>query len=254
MRQDGGDGSRVVSFSNFMTASKFNAVQEVEAYWEAIRAGRLVPRRADIDPRGIERALEFAFVLERVAPGIARLRIAGSHLSDLMGMEVRGMPVSSFVTPQSRNRMGDALEQVFDSPAKVTVDLESEGGLGKPTITGRMILLPMKSDLGDISRALGCFATTGEIGRTPRRFEVTDTHVRPLLGDFMAKQPEPQETRPARRKEQIVTETPQPPHGSRVPEPGDAFDRAPRKATATGAVRMKPGPRPYLSVVDTDRD
>ena len=56
-----------------------------------------MPRRAEIDPRGIENALEYAFILERIAPGMARIRLAGIHLSDLMGMEVRGMPLTSFI-------------------------------------------------------------------------------------------------------------------------------------------------------------
>ena len=41
-----------------------------------------------------------------------------------------------------------------------------------------MILLPMKSDLGDVSRVLGCFVAQGEIGRTPRRFDVVDAKIR----------------------------------------------------------------------------
>ncbi|MEM1421046.1 MAG: PAS domain-containing protein, partial [Pseudomonadota bacterium] len=53
----------------------------VEAYWEGLRAGRLVPRRADVDPRGIDQALEYSFILERIAPGMARFRLAGMHLN-----------------------------------------------------------------------------------------------------------------------------------------------------------------------------
>ena len=46
-----------------------------------------------------------------------------------------------------------------------------------------MILLPLKSDLGDISRVLGCLCTYGAIGRAPRRFELLNQEVTPLLGD-----------------------------------------------------------------------
>ncbi|QPM89740.1 PAS domain-containing protein [Pseudooceanicola algae] len=255
MPQDGGGEHSVISFSGFMNAAKFHAINEVEAYWEAIRAGRLVPRRADIDPRGIERALEYAFILERVAPGIARLRIAGSHLSDLMGMEVRGMPISAFVTPASRNKIGDVLEQVFESPAKATVDLYSESAIGKPEISARLVLLPMKSDLGDISRALGCFATVGEIGRTPRRFEVVDTEVKPLLGDFMA----PQTTTEDDVIRAGVTAAPQ--AGEKATSKGfnDVAARfksrsGSRTTSTPHSAQLKPGPRPYLSVVTSDKD
>ncbi|MEC9102783.1 MAG: PAS domain-containing protein, partial [Pseudomonadota bacterium] len=87
---------KVVNMTQFASSARFQPIKEVEAYWQAIRAGRLVPRRSDIDPRGIERALEFAFVAERIATGLGRLRIAGSHLTDLLGMEVRGMPLTAF--------------------------------------------------------------------------------------------------------------------------------------------------------------
>lgn len=183
MPQDTYQSRNVVDMTQIASANRFPAIKEVEAYWESLRAGRLVPRRSDIDPRGIERALEYAFILERIAPGLARMRIAGSHLTELMGMEVRGMPVSAFFTPTGRTQMSDALEEVFDGPSKVVLDLHAEPGMGKPAIAAKMIMLPLKSDLGDISRVLGCFATKGEIGRTPRRFEIDAVESSPLLGD-----------------------------------------------------------------------
>ena len=198
MERDGhpAAGQKVVEMARFADQARFGAIAEVEAYWQALRAGRLVPRRADIDPRGIERALEYAFVLERIAAGLARLRIAGTHLSDLMGMEVRGMPLSTFFTPESRSRIGDILEQVFDSPAIATLTLTAERGIGKPALEGKLILLPLMSDLGDVTRVLGCLATQGAVGRAPRRFAVTAVEVRPLLGDA-APGLEAEETAPA---------------------------------------------------------
>jgi len=162
----------VIDMTSFLHDHRHPSIREVEAYWQGLRAGRLVPRRSEVDPRGIERSLEFAFILERIAPGLARMRIAGSHLSDLMGMEVRGMPLSTFFDPAGRNLFGDVLEQVFSAPATAELVLNAERGIGKPAIDARMILLPLKSDLGDISRALGCLSTQGTIGRTPRRFEI----------------------------------------------------------------------------------
>lgn len=246
MPKDSDDGESVISMSGFMNAMRFSAVNEVEAYWEAIRGGRLVPRRSDIDPRGIERALEYAFILERIAPGIARLRIAGSHLSELMGMEVRGMPLSAFVSASSRSDMGEILEQVFDSPAKAIIHLHSERGIGKPALDAKLLVLPMKSDLGDISRALGCIATSGDIGRSPRRFEITSHTVTPLLGDFVQKKAEEElaDPRPEPGTTAHVTSRDTPP----LQDPGADFIGA---AVSSRQTRLKPGPRPYLKVVDT---
>ncbi|MCT2538407.1 PAS domain-containing protein [Sedimentimonas flavescens] len=144
---------------------------DLHGYWEGLRCGRVVPARADIDPRRIEEQLEFAFVLERIAPGIARFRIAGQHLTRLMGMEVRGMPLSSLVTPPTRDLLAQVTERVFATPAVAEIELRAQTGLGRPALTGRMLLLPMSSGSGMIDRALGCLVTDGrQIGLTPRRF------------------------------------------------------------------------------------
>lgn len=153
---------------------QFNAIQEVRAYWEGLRSGRLVPLRSDVDPRGIENALEYAFIIERVAPSIARFRLAGMHLTDLMGMEVRGMPLTSFIAPQARQDMANTIEAVFQGPAIAEIQMTAEYSMGKPSLTARMIILPLKSDLGDVSRAIGCLVSDGDIGRTPRRFDQLD--------------------------------------------------------------------------------
>ena len=146
---------------------------ELRAYWEGLRKGRAVPPRSEVNPRGIERALEFSFILERVAPGMGRFRLAGMHLNDLMGMEVRGMPLSALFAPAGRKRIAEITEAVFSDPAIAEVELCAETSIGKPEMMARLLILPLTSDFGDVSRALGCFVAEGEIGRTPRRFEVT---------------------------------------------------------------------------------
>lgn len=149
-------------------------------YWESVRRGHIVPRRSDIDPRRIDALLPNAFIAERIAPGITRLRVTGSHLSDLMGMEVRGMPLGSFLVPEARNDFALRLVDLFDAPAALRMVLRSRGSLGRPEMTGTLILLPLRSDLGDVSRALGCLLTTGQIGRPSRRFEILAARVEPL--------------------------------------------------------------------------
>jgi hypothetical protein len=46
-----------------------------------------------------------------------------------------------------------------------------------------MLLLPLRSDLGDVSRALGCLVVTqGRIGPAARRFNIENAQVMPLSG------------------------------------------------------------------------
>ena len=173
-------GRKVISMVGFREQARFLEIKQVEAYWEGLRMGRLVPLRSEIDPRGIERALEFTFILERIAPGLGRFRLSGMHLNDLLGMEVRGMPFTSFFTPAARNMVTDALEQVFDGPQVAELTLTAEKGIGRPAMDAKVVLLPLRSDLGEVTRVLGALVTDGQIGRSPRRFDVTDVQTKAL--------------------------------------------------------------------------
>ena len=171
----------VIPWPKRQEAARFAALDDVRRYWDALRGERLVPRRSEIDPRGIEGALDAAFILERIAPGIARFRLAGSALVDLMGAEVRGMPLSVLFAHESRRELGEAVEGLFSGPETVRLSLTGERGLARPTLAAQIILLPLKSDLGDVTRALGCLSLDGPIGRVPRRLVLRDAERTDLL-------------------------------------------------------------------------
>lgn len=164
------------------TSGRFAILDEVHRYWEALRGERLVPLRSEIDPRGIEGALDSAFIVERIAPGIARFRLAGTYLVDLMGAEVRGMPLSVMFTPESRQALAEAVEGVFSGPETARLTLSGERGLARQGLSAQMTLLPLRSDLGDVSRALGCLAADGPIGRAPRRLVIRSVERVDVLG------------------------------------------------------------------------
>jgi hypothetical protein len=156
-------------------------LRELREYWNSLRQGRAVPARTDVDPRGIARSLDYAFVLERIAPGAGRLRLAGRHLIDLMGMEVRGMPVCAFLNTNSRGRFSDVLESVFKAPQIAHLTLAAKSGYARPDLTAQMLLLPLRSDLGDVTRALGCLVAVGDTGVAPRRFDLVGDEVMPVI-------------------------------------------------------------------------
>lgn len=172
--------SRVITMADFRAARRFRAPGLVESYWEALRAGRPAPARAELDPRGMEDALEYAFILERIAPRQGRLRIAGRHLCDLAGTEVRGAPLSALFAPESRAALGAALAAVCDDPAAAILTVGAARGIGRPGLEGRLLLLPLLDREGRRSRLLGCLETEGRLGRTPRRLTVEETDLRPI--------------------------------------------------------------------------
>jgi hypothetical protein len=162
---------------------------QLRAYWEGLRRGDGLPRRADIDPRGIAQLLETALLVERIAPGEARVRLAGMVLSDLLGMDLRGMPLSALILDPSRERFAAALERVFAGPAAGTFDFEAERGLGRPALSVALMLLPVAGQSGQTDRALGVMVLTGRIGRAPRRLALARSRIDPLAEPVPAPAP-----------------------------------------------------------------
>ena len=169
-------------FSMQARARAATKIDRIESYWNSVRGKRLVPSRCEIDPRGLDGVLSHAFILERITGGLARFRIAGSHASDLSGLELRQMPLSALFLPGSREILSDALQAVFDEPAIVRFAVSSPAGLGRDTLEGELILLPLRSDLGDVDRVLGGLVLEGKIGRTPRRIEIVSQTRKSLTG------------------------------------------------------------------------
>ena len=182
----------VIAMERFRSGASLSPINQVEAYWAALREGADVPRRSQIDPRGLENALSYTFVVERIAPGVARFRLAGQHLTDFTGLDVRGMPLTALFTPSGRTQVGAALEQLFNGPAVTELTLQSEAGRHNVQREARMILLPLRSEFGDISRALGALVMDGTTPEGGCRFDVTATRFR-AAGPNGAAQPEPRQ-------------------------------------------------------------
>jgi hypothetical protein len=177
----------VVSMERFRSGKSLSPIRQAEAYWSALRPGAGIgsgiPRRTQIDPRGLENILQFAFIVERIAPGIARFRLAGHHLNELAGMEVRGMPLTSFFTPAARTRISAVLEHMFDAPAVAELTLTSEARRRRPVCEARMILLPLENEAGQVTRALGVLiADEVPVDDAALRFDLGTTTLRPVSG------------------------------------------------------------------------
>lgn len=184
-------GGEVLNLANFDTLRPIQIIAELRAYWESLRRGRAIPYRSDIEPKGLRNALDYAFILERIAPGAARFRLAGKHLIDVMGMEVRGMPLCSILNPPARGRLSDVLESVFKAPQIAEFRLRSAGAYAQPELHAMMLLLPLRSDLGDATRVLGCLVSEGEIGRGPRRFDILRDELIPVIAGATVLEPSP---------------------------------------------------------------
>lgn len=179
----GSEQDKVVSMGRFRNKVSMTPMRQAEAYWTALRKGDDVPSRAQVDPRGLENILSQTFIIERIAPGIARFRLAGQQVNEMAGMEVRGMPLSAFFTPDARKQLSAAMEHMFDTPAVIELSLQTESTRTRGAREAHILLLPLRSDLGDISRALGVFVSEGNSTGASQRFSITNIDIRSVAAD-----------------------------------------------------------------------
>lgn len=142
-----------------------------QSWWSVADASGVAPRRA-ITAQLIGPALPHAFIAERIAPGHARIRVAGQELASIVGTELRGMPLSCLLGVESRTLFADRLAICFERPAIVDMPLHAPRRFARPALDGRMLLLPLMGDDGIIDRLLGALVLDGEIGHRPRRLEI----------------------------------------------------------------------------------
>ncbi|PZQ46586.1 MAG: hypothetical protein DI556_19780 [Rhodovulum sulfidophilum] len=150
----------------------------LRAYWDRLRAGRVAPYRAEIDPRQFEPALESMFILERVGAENLRVRLAGMKLCEMMGMEIRGMEAGFLVEEAQRLRFDRLVNVAMAEPAVVELRLEAPARAG--AYRGTMLLMPLRSDFGEINRVLGCLSGESDYYTPPLSFTIRDVAVTPI--------------------------------------------------------------------------
>lgn len=153
-------------------------LSSLKSYWDRLRAGRIAPYRAEIDPRQFESALENMFIIEKIGENNMRIRLAGMKICEMMGMEVRGMQPGYLIDEVDRQRFERLLQVVMNEPAVVELKLEAPNRSG--TYDAAMLLMPLRSDFGDINRVLGGVSGRGDLFAPPLSFMIRDVCVTPI--------------------------------------------------------------------------
>ena len=129
--------------------------QALYRYWNELRAGRDAPGRSEVDPRRISGSLETMFILESRDDGQMRFRLAGTKLCEWLGMEARGCMAEAVMAPGHELEMADLARRVLRSPGVGVMRLRAVDGAGTDW-SGEALLLPLRSELGDLARVMGC--------------------------------------------------------------------------------------------------
>ncbi len=148
------------------------ALTELEDYWSRLPRTKGVPDRTSVDPGEMGTLLEDSFILERVAPGVARIRVAGRNIAKLLGVEPRGLPLTAALLPNSRAALSNYLEAAFAGPSIVELPLVAPRAVGQPELNGKILLLPLRDNQGKVTRVLGALVMSGRRGLGGRRFEI----------------------------------------------------------------------------------
>ena len=170
----------------------FPACAELLQYWQELRGTRQMPVRSKFYPLEIETSLASILVAEKVAPSVARIRLAGSILNNTLGMDVRGMPLTALFEPTVRDSIAEATRDLFASPAIVVLELNARCGFSRRPVRARLLLLPMSDTDGNIAPIVGCLDIKGGIGKSPRRFKVSSIRRTDVTGDA----PQPTQVEP----------------------------------------------------------
>ena len=141
--------------------------QALHGYWNELRAGRDAPYRSEIDPRKIRGALETMFILETTPEGGLRFRLAGTRLCELTGEELRGRSAENLMIFGHEREIASLARRTLEEPGVgvMRVRAEHRREPSAESFSGEMILLPMRSELGDMTRILGAVNLT----EAPRR-------------------------------------------------------------------------------------
>ena len=159
---------------------KDKIIKDLFGYWDHLRGERLAPIRSEIDPRKIKGTLEHTFILEAVQNGSPRFRLAGIEVCDLLGMELRGMPIEALFEPVDREMLSTIVTNVLQIPHIAQLRLEGQLAGGR-SVLGHMILMPLRDENGDITRILGAATLDRELLRPPVRFTIQSKHITRII-------------------------------------------------------------------------
>lgn len=133
--------------------------QALYGYWNEIRAGRLAPKRFEIEPSLIAGILPDTFILERVDNDTSRFRLAGTRVCETFGAEFRGENFIDLVGPEDRVTLKRQLSVIARQGAAGVFVLSCETATGK-TIDIEMLLLPLMHMGETVDRMLGSMAVS----------------------------------------------------------------------------------------------
>lgn len=126
-------------------------------YWNEIRAGRLAPKRFEIEPSQIAGMLPDTFILERIDANTTRFRLAGTRICEAFGTEFRGINILELFGDEDRVTLQRQISVIARQGACGVFSFASESAAGH-SVRWEMLILPLVHLHNDVDRFLGSVA------------------------------------------------------------------------------------------------
>jgi hypothetical protein len=138
---------------------KQRTIQILYGYWNEVRAGRLAPRRLEIEPSRIAGILPETFMLERTEANAFPFRLAGTRLCETFGWELRGTDFLSGWSEQDRASLSRQLITACEQGAAVLFTVEATAD-NLHRVELEAIVLPLIHTGSTIGRLVGAMSAT----------------------------------------------------------------------------------------------
>jgi hypothetical protein len=128
-------------------------------YWNELRAGRIAPRRLEVEPSRIAGILSETFMLERINASDYQYRLAGTRLCELFGAELR---CSNFLTgwqDADQVLLAHNLALICEQGAVIALEIETTAA-PRHALEFEAILLPLVHAGNSINRIIGAMSLT----------------------------------------------------------------------------------------------
>lgn len=128
--------------------------QSLFSYWNALRGSRPAPRRFEIEPSRIANDLPDTFILERINHTNVRFRLAGTRITDALGMELRGKNLFELFDAEDGRTLQNQMELIASQCAVGLFRMSADNGKGMAT-TFEVLILPLMHTSDSVERFLG---------------------------------------------------------------------------------------------------
>lgn len=129
-------------------------------YWNEIRGSRMAPRRFEIEPARFATILPETFVVECERGDEPRFRLAGTRVTEKLGVELRGRTFSDLFETANQADLRPFLASIMDQGAVGVITVERPTARGRKA-TFEVLVLPLIHTEERITRLLGAISACG---------------------------------------------------------------------------------------------